>query len=325
MGTKIGFKAALSKLDDLIKSYEGFKEQMPTVNFDDTIAMLKKERAELTNKIGKLNLKEEDIVTEDLSTPFFQGDDISANAALQYWTSIFGVFSTLESNVQDNVNKLAILNSLFSMVSSKISALSSPAQSSMANATAGTIPSPTASVPPMTPMPDVQPTLDVAATNSVRSDPIEPDCIEDEEEIESDEIKNQGEQNPSTEFIAPEVAVVGNPDEKTNDEADEDKKAVVDLTIEAKDVVDNGGHVLSFKEWIGIQPRETARHARTMKDDDIVRIANINEACLRGQALIQNTVAKEEAGRRSLNRLGKKDLSESTRRALELAGIYVKR
>lgn len=262
-------------------------------------------------------------IQEDLSTPFFQGDDISANAALQYWTSIFGVFSSLESNVQDNVNKLAILNSLSSMIASKISALNTPAQSSMAAATAGTVPAPNASAPVMSVMPEPVATPDPVVSPQL----VSPECdqVEDEEEIESDEYKASQEVPPSVEADGPDVVNLGDPEEKENDEADDDKKAVVDLTIEAKDQVDGGGHVLSFKEWIGIQPRETAKHARTMKDDDIVRIANINEACLRGQALIQNTVAKEEASRRSLNRLGKKDLSESTKRALELAGIYVKR
>lgn len=314
---KTGFKASLLKIDNLIAAFERYHQKYPNAKFDDQVAILKHERAELVNKIGKLNLKEE-VISEDLMTPVFKGDDITVNAALQAWTSLMQVFSSLESSVQDNINRLAIFDGFKQLIDQKTYAITQPAQTSMAAATAGTEPAPNASTPPMNVM---------SVDSSVPQVLPAPDSIpiEDEEEIESDEFKGQHEITPSTELAGPEVTfATGNPDDKSNDEADPDKKAVVDLTIEAKDETDGGGHITSFKEWLGIKPRETAIHARTLNDEDIMRIANVNEACLRGQALIQNIVAKEESSRRSLNRLEKKNISESTKRALQLAGILIK-
>ena len=260
-------------------------------------------------------------IQEDLSTPFFQGDDISANAALQYWTSIFGVFSSLESNVQDNVNKLAILNSLSSMIASKISALNTPAQSSMAVATAGTVPAPNASTPVMSVMPEPVPTPDPVVSPQL----VSPECDqdEDEEEIESDEYKAPQETPPSVEADGPEVVNLGDPEEKENDEADKDKKAVVDLTIEARDEIKEG-KLTSFKFWYGTSAKDVVKRARELSDKDLVTVASWNPTTLKGAALLQVQAAKREAERRHLDINGKKQVSEETKRMMELAGIRVR-
>lgn len=255
-------------------------------------------------------------IIEDLSTPLFSGDDLSAHAALQYWTSIMGVFSSLDSNVQDNVNKLAILNSLSSMVNNRIVTLNNPAQVSMAAVNVNTVPAPNATTPVMSAIPE--PSVELPPLSTA-----EPECvsIEDEEEIESDERK--GEEVPSSEVTVPVVMALGDPDQKAEDEADQDKKKVVDLTIEDK--IDNGNRIVSFKEWSGIQPGDFVKHAKTLTNEQLIRISMMNKVCLRGDALIQNTIAKNEADFRLLNNKVKKEINESTKRALELAGIITKR
>ena len=162
-------------------------------------------------------------LNEDLMTPVFQGDDLSVNAALQSWTSLVQVFSSVDSSVQDNVNRLAILNALSNIISQKVHVLTQPAQASMAAATAGTVPSQDVNPSVMSPIVPTAP-------------PVEKCEVEDEEEekvIQSDE-EGKEPVNPSTEADGPEVVELGDAEEKANDEADKDKKAVVDLTIEAR-------------------------------------------------------------------------------------------
>jgi hypothetical protein len=172
-------------------------------------------------------------LNEDLMTPVFHGDDLSVNAALQSWTSLIQVFSSVDSSVQDNANRLAILNALSSIIAQKTLTLNHPAQASMAAVTANVTPSPVPSAPVMaTSAPPVPSTQDVTPAGAdVAPCPCEVEDEEEEkEEVESDE---QGKEtvNPSSEADAPEVVKVGDED-KDEEEADKDKKAVVDLTIE---------------------------------------------------------------------------------------------
>lgn len=252
------------------------------------------------------------IIIEDLSSPFFHGDNLAANAALQYWTSLFGVYSSLDSTVQDNVNKLAILNTMSSMINTKIQELNNPAQVSMANIANDTVPAPNVGTPALMPM------NTTPETNNLEI------SIEDEEEVQSDELKNAGTTHPETEITGPEVVALGDPDEKANLEADADKKKIVDLTIEDK--IDFGNRITSFKEWIGIESSNFVEHASTLTNESIIRIAGMNDVILRGDALIQKIIAKNELKRRSLNVDSKsKNITESTKRALEIAGILTKR
>lgn len=172
-------------------------------------------------------------LNEDLMTPTFMGDDLSVNAALQSWTSLMQVFSSVDSMVQDNANRLAILSALSNIIAQKTAVLTQPAQTSMAAAAAGTMATPTADPLTMTPTVSTAP-----SSATVPAPPPEQPCgceVEDEEEqeeiVQSDE-EGKDPVNPATQADGPEVVKVGDSDDKENDEADKDKKAVVDLTIE---------------------------------------------------------------------------------------------
>lgn len=165
-------------------------------------------------------------LNEDLMTPTFHGDDLSVNAALQSWTSLIQVFSSVENSVQDNANRLAILNALSGIINQKTAALTQPAQASMAAVTANVTPSPEPATPVMSPAQDpTPPAVDPAPC------PCEVEDEEEEKEVQSDE-EEKDPVNPATQADGPEVINIGNADEKAEEEADKDKKAVVDLTIE---------------------------------------------------------------------------------------------
>ena len=333
MSTKTGFKAAKQTLDNLITSFEGYVVKFPGANFEDTVAVLKKERAELVNKIGKFKLKEEEIISEDLMTPVFVGDDISVNAALQSWTSLMSVFMSVEQGVQDNANKLAIMNAMSMILSSKVTALMQPAQASMAAVTAGTSATPTVDPLVLTPMPDATP---IATTSDIPPPVVEPDmaapvdcpqpeftAVEDEEEIESDEFKGGQEQSPSTEVPMTDTVETGDAIEKANDEADQDKKAVVDLTIEAKDIVEHG-KIKSFKQWANTAKlgKTLAEMAANFSTEDLDSIVKTNEACVVGDGALQLYIARKELARRNTS-TGEKtiELTELTKRMMQLAGL----
>lgn len=166
-------------------------------------------------------------LNEDLMTPVFKGDDLSVNAALQAWTSLMQVFSSVESMVQDNTNRLAIFDGFKQLIDQKTYVITQPAQASMASATAAVTPAPAVTAPALTPA-----TLPEPAVASDASCPCEVEDEEEEKEIESDE-EGKDPVNPASQADAPEVTVVGDSDDKKDDEeTDKDKKAVVDLTIE---------------------------------------------------------------------------------------------
>jgi hypothetical protein len=139
-------------------------------------------------------------LSEDVYTPGFVGSDDESLEALSYWSSCVSLLNSVNTMV-NNENKRAILNSLCSMVSAKVAQLTNPAGTSMAPFAMST-----ATVPAPAPV-EVLPT-----------------AAEDEEE------EHPVNASPSTEVSAPEVVSVGDGEE----EADPDKKAVVDLTMEAK-------------------------------------------------------------------------------------------
>jgi len=331
MSTKTGFKAAKQTLDNLITSFEGYVVKFPGANFEDTVAVLKKERAELVNKIGKFKLKEEEIISEDLMTPVFVGDDISVNAALQSWTSLMSVFMSVEQGVQDNANKLAIMNAMSMILSSKVTALMQPAQASMAAVTAGTSATPTVDPLVLTPMPDATP---IATTSDIPPPVVEPgmaapmelpppeDCaVEDEEEVESDEFKGGQEESPSTEIPMTDTVETGDAIEAANNDADPDKKAVVDLTIEAQDIVEHG-KIKSFKQWAGLEHNKMADIVANLTNEDLVLISKNNEACVTGDALLQLHLVKKEMAKRSVAKaVSNPELSEATKRMMQIAGL----
>jgi len=140
-------------------------------------------------------------LSEDVYTPGFVGSDDESLEALNYWSSCVSLLNSVNTMV-NNENKRAILNSLCSMVTTKVAQLTNPAGTSMAPFAIST-----ATVPAPAPV-EVLPT-----------------AAEDEEEEQP-----MNAEPPSTEIAAPEVVSVGDGEE----EADPDKKAVVDLTMEAK-------------------------------------------------------------------------------------------
>lgn len=162
-------------------------------------------------------------LNEDLATPIFVGDDISVSSALQMWTSVVQTLTNVECSSLDNSNKLAILGALRTIVDSKENVLRSPAQTSMANVTAATVPAPAVTPPALAP-------VDVNIVNKAQAQAEE----EEEEQAEKVTATVDDHMNPSSEVDAPEITFSSeDPDQHANDEADPDKKEVRDLTNES--------------------------------------------------------------------------------------------
>jgi hypothetical protein len=156
---------------------------------------------------------------QQLFTPAFFGNEQEINAALNTWTNLVSTYSCV-SSISDSKNKLAILNSIKSMIESNILELTNPTQvaTQAAKDLAVSSPPPTPSIAVDTPSLTVQADFSTDETNKCN------DCEEEEEEIESG-----AHPNPSTEIVSPEVQITSS----LPPEVDKDKKAVVDLTIES--------------------------------------------------------------------------------------------